>query len=105
MTPPVFGWPAGILEVQVVSRRRVDPSTDRLVDFAVVLQLRPAGDDAWIDELRVDCEHGFVHVDRNRGGRTVKDDTSVPPECRNNLDLAYGWAQDLIWATAAKEGS
>ncbi len=85
-------------EAQVVQREvRLDQS-GQLVEFAIMLQMRPEGDDAWMEVERVDCAHGEVHVDQTgKDGVVVKNHAIVPPACRSDLDKALKWACDYIW--------
>jgi hypothetical protein len=85
-------------EGQVVQRmRRANPSGE-LLEFATMLQVRAEGADGWNDVVRVDCSHGFVHIDRYRpDGTSMKDEASVPTECRDDLDAALKWANDFVW--------
>lgn len=94
-----FPAPGSEQEVQVVQRVRRNPESGRLVDFCVSIQVRDLGaDEGWCDIERVDCKHGFVHVDRQSpGGETTKDVNSVPAGVGDNLDKAYVWACDYVW--------
>lgn len=86
------------LDVQVVQRLRRHPQSSRLVDFCVSIQVREPDDEAWCDIERVDCQHGFVHVDRQApGGTSTKDPDCVPASARENLDKALTWALDYVW--------
>jgi hypothetical protein len=94
-------WRAeGEQEVQIVQRVVRDPGTNRIRDFAVMIQVwDPDTDDAWCDLERIDCAHDMVHIDRVlSNGEVVKDVTSVPTDCRDNLDRAYDWALTYIWS-------
>lgn len=86
-------------EVQIVQRTRRQPETGQLVDFAVTIQFREDGtDEGWCDIARVDCEHGYVHVDRmESSGASVKDRDCIPSGVGDDLDKALSWALDYIW--------
>lgn len=100
----VFPVPSTSREVQIVQRVRRNPQSGRLVDFCVSIHIRELDvDEGWCEIERVDCDHGYVHVDRQTLSRsTMKDADCVPPEVRENLDKAFGWAQDYIWDLEAR---
>ncbi len=86
-------------EAQVVQRIRRHPQSGRLVDFAVSVQIRDAGtDDGWCDVERVDCKHGYVHVDQgDTCGGSRKDESCIPPGVGDDLDKALTWALGYVW--------
>jgi hypothetical protein len=92
-------WAGEEFEAQIYQREKRDAQTGQLVNFAVGLDVRPAGgDEAWVQVERVDVAHGFVHVDRyTRDGQQAKVTDIVPPECENDLDAALQWAIDYVW--------
>lgn len=52
---------------QVYQRVRRDPESNQVVDFAVAIQVQPAGsDEGWVDLARIDCAHGEVHIHSSR---------------------------------------
>lgn len=100
-------WLGDTWEGQVVQRYVRIEQTGELVEFAIMLQVRPADtDEAWIDVERVDCAHDFVHVDRcSKDGTTRKETNVVPPGVRGDLDAAVRWAEDYIWSIEERMGS
>lgn len=94
----LFPLPGFSLDVQIVQRLRRHPQSSQLVDFCVSIQVREPQDEAWCDIERVDCQHGYVHVDRQApGGSSTKDVDCVPAKARDNLDQALAWSLDYIW--------
>jgi hypothetical protein len=95
----VYAGEAGAYEMQVVVRSVRSQQNGQLVDFAACLQARLRDvDEGWADVERVDCAHGYVHVDRfDADGTPTKDATIVPAECKTDLDLAIVWATGYIW--------
>ena len=86
------------VEVQIVKRKTLGPD-DRLVDFAVMLESRNEDEDAWLELLKIDTSHRFVHVHEG-SDPTNRRTEFVPPDCRCNIDRAYAWAVDYIWERA-----
>lgn len=100
----IFAGQINGYDLQVVSRTVRADQGGRLVDFAVCLQARAAdADEGWAEVERVDCAHGFVHVDRlDADGRAIKDKDLVPGDCRTDLDRAMTWAHRYIWDIQAR---
>ncbi len=85
-------------EAQVVLRETRSDRSGQLVKFAIMLEVREIDRGLWLDVIRVDCSHGFVHVDKyDRAGNKRKDVSQVPPDCRDELDRARRWATDYVW--------
>lgn len=97
--PTVVPGPGSSDQFQVVDRRTVWTVNRRLVDFAVILQVRRIGDDSWVEVLKVDTAHRVVHV-HIRGDRHVE---IVPPDCRASIERAHRWALGYVWNYAIEE--
>ncbi len=92
-------WPSWDQELQIVQRTRRHPQTGQLVDFCVSIQIRGLDvDEGWCDIERVDCCHGYVHVDRQSvGGGLTMVEECIPHDARGDLDRALKWALDYAW--------
>lgn len=80
-------------------RENRDDQTGELMNFAVGFSVRPAlSEEDWVQVVRVDVAHGFVHVDHyRRDGERSKCTECVPERCKNDLDAALKWAIDFVW--------
>jgi hypothetical protein len=86
-------------EIVQVEERLV--STGRLVEFAIMLQLRGRGADEWQCVERIDCAHGsptHLHVFAPDGSET-RPQGAVPSSCLDDLDKALKWAVTYMWDT------
>ncbi len=95
----VFALPESSHQFQVVDRRTLWTANRRLVDFAVVLQMRRVGAESWIEVLKVDTAHRRVHV-HVWGDR---DTEVVPSDCRTSIERAHLWALGYVWNYAIEE--
>jgi hypothetical protein len=86
-------------EAELYQREKRDEQTGQLLDFAVGLAVRPADtDEDWVQVVRVDVAHGFVHVDRySRDGTKAKVTGCVPEECARDIEAARAWAVNYVW--------
>ena len=97
--PTVVPLPESSRQFQVVDRRTVWTVDRRLVDFAVVLQVRRVGDDTWVEVLKVDTAHRTVHV-HILGDRHTE---TVPSDCRTSIERAHRWVLGYVWNYAIEE--
>lgn len=80
------------------------PKAGMLLDFAVGLNFADESTDGdWTEIIRVDTEHGFVHMDDFSSGSKVKHTDDIPHEAQTDIDQALVFAHGFIWDTLRKE--
>ena len=91
------------LTAQIVRRRTTHLQTGRLVDFAIVLLLGDEGTGEWRELLKIDTAHRQVHVHHAASTSGVPDTAEVPVDCRENIDRAFQWVREYVWAYYSRE--
>lgn len=93
-------WIDGLFEYQIwENTTRVadgQPKAGMLLNFATGFDKKMLDDlvDIWIPVVRIDCAHGYVHVDRLEDG-IPHDVSEVPDDIASELDLGLKWAK--VW--------
>lgn len=88
---------------QIVRRETYDLRTNRLVRFAIMLQVEIHPDaDEWEDLVRVDTSHGFPHVHDLREGANPEP-REVPRDQQTTVERACKWGIRYTWSIGSQE--
>jgi len=87
--------PLGTIEYRITTRTERCQETGQLCDFAVVLTETTHHLNTDVETHRVDTSDGTAHYHDPTGDHLIE---LIPMDCRIDIDKAFLWALDYIWA-------